>query len=107
MSEAAVWLTARITDAPDALRDRMLAALSEVSGAEEIHEHLGQASALCLERAMAEQARRESAMDLLAADALLTHACEAAAEAGSDVLAAFAGAWDATRFERLLPTAKT
>lgn len=107
MSEAASWLAARIADAPEALRARMLAALNDVNGVEEIHEHLGQAAALCLERAMSETARRESAMDLLTADALLTHACEAAAEAGSDVLAAFASAWDATRFEQILPTAKT
>lgn len=107
MSEAAAWLSPRITDAPEALRERMLAAVAEAGSAGEIHDRLGHAAALCLERAMAEQARRESAMDLLAADALLTHACEAAAEGGSDVLAAFAAAWDATRFEQLLPTAKT
>lgn len=107
MSKTASWLATRIADAPEALRERMLAALDSVNGAEEIHEHLGQAAALCLERAMAEPARRVSALDLLAADALLTHASEAAAEAGSNVLAGFASAWDATRFEQILPTAKT
>jgi hypothetical protein len=46
---------------------------------------------------------RASALDLLAADALLTHACEAAAATDSDTLATFAAAWSAQRFEHLLP----
>lgn len=96
-----------MADAPASLRERMLAALGAVNSTAEIHEQLGAAAALCLERAMAGQTRRTSAMDLLAADALMTHACEAAAEAGSHVLDAFAGEWNATRLGRLLPAATT
>jgi hypothetical protein len=102
MSEAGTWLSERIADAPDPLRERMLEALAEVNGADTIHDQLAQASAICLRNAMAEQALRVCAIGLLAADALMTHACEAAAEAGGDELAVFADAWNAERFERLL-----
>lgn len=102
MTDARSWLAERIAGAPPQLRDRMLGAVANVSGGS-IQEVLADAAAACLERAMAENVGRASALELLAADALLTHACEAAAEAGSDALAAFAAAWNADRFERLLP----
>lgn len=105
MSDTRSWLAERLADAPDTLRDRMLDAVANASGSGATHDVLANAAALCLERAMSEQARRASALNLLAADALMTHACEAAAEAGSDVLATFTAAWNAERFERLLPTA--
>ena len=101
-SEARKWLSERIADAPDALRERMLEALAEVNGGDTIYGQLADAAEICLRNAMAEQALRVCAMGLLAADALMTHACEAAAEAGGDELAAFAAAWSAERFEQLL-----
>ena len=100
--DARSWLSERIADAPDALRERMLAALADVNGEETVHGQLADAAAICLQNAMAEQALRVCAIGLLAADALMTHACEAAAETGGDELAAFAAQWDAKRFEQLL-----
>ena len=102
MSEVSNWLSERITNAPDPLRERMLEALAEVNGGATICGQLADASAICLRNAMAEQALRVCAIGLLAADALMTHACEAAAEAGGDELAAFSAAWSAERFEQLL-----
>ena len=107
MSAASAWLADRISSAPESLREAMLAALDEVNEAPEIHEHLAQAATVCLERAMSGQTRREKAMDLLAADALMTHACEAAAEPESENIEAFAAAWDAARFEQILPAVRT
>jgi hypothetical protein len=102
MSDARMWLSERIADAPDPLRERMLEALAEVDGGETTYNQLAEAAAICLRNAMTEQALRVCAIGLLAADALMTHACEAAAEAGGDELATFAGAWSAARFEQLL-----
>ncbi len=45
---------------------------------------------------------RQNAIDLLAADALLTYACEAAAEEGPEALDRFTGSLDFRRFEMLL-----
>jgi hypothetical protein len=101
-SDARDWLTVRIADAPDPLKERMLEGLAEVDGVGPIYDQLADAAAICLRSAMAEQALRVCAMGLLAADALLTHACEAAAEAGGDELAAFAAGWNPERFEQLL-----
>jgi len=48
------------------------------------------AAAACLQQALALGDDRRAALDLLAADALLTSACEAAAGSGSPPLATFA-----------------
>ena len=40
----------------------------------------------CVAHSLASDGGRDVAIDLLAADALLTHACEAAAEAGPEAL---------------------
>ena len=101
MSEAWQWLEPRIEDAPEALRDRMHAALA-TSSAGSVHEQLADGAAICLRIALQRPARRASAMDLLSADALLTHACAAAAEAGPDVLAQFTATLDAQQFERIM-----
>lgn len=102
MSDATHWLSQRVTDAPEQLRARMFAALDMASATAPVHERLALAASDCLMRALRDQASRASALDLLAADALLTHACEAAAEIDSDTLATFAAAWSAQRFEQLL-----
>lgn len=103
MSHATHWLSERLVDAPEQLRARMFAALDTTSASTPVHERLALAARYCLLRALRDHANRASALDLLAADALLTHACEAAAEVDSDTLTAFAAAWDARRFEQLLP----
>jgi hypothetical protein len=106
MTAAREWLMVRISDAPDGLRERMLAALNDTNANDgKTQDLLARAATACMQRAMTEQPRRDCALDLLAADALLTHACEAAAEQGSEALAAFTGSWNAERFEQLLQAA--
>ncbi len=99
MSSAAAWLEAQITDAPPQLRARMLA---EVRDAAAIPDALAAAARACLARVLRDPDGSEAALDLLAADALLTHACAAAAEQGEAELAAFTSALDAAHFQQLL-----
>jgi hypothetical protein len=99
------WLAGRIDHAPPQLREAMLAAVADIEADLELHDRLAEAAARCLQRAVRAQIHRECALDLLTADALLTHAAEAAAEAGSDTLAAFAAEWNAQRFDSILQSA--
>jgi hypothetical protein len=101
MSDVVAWLAERLHDAPEPLRTRMEAAVASVMSEAPMHEQLAQAAQRCFARALRDSSH-ESALDLLAGDALLTHACEAAAEAGSATLAVFANAWSAEHFEQLL-----
>jgi uncharacterized membrane protein len=82
------WLTSREPAPPAPLMTRMLAALGSDGSREE-----SDASALCLEAATRilvpllaeERPGRESALDLLAADALVTYAFEAAGASADDL----------------------
>jgi hypothetical protein len=103
MSDARRWLLQRLDGAPGPLRQRMLEELAASDDAD-VAAALAGAAARCLEQALKAPAERASALDLLAADALLTHACEAAADAGPEALAAFTQAWSPRRFEALLPS---
>ena len=105
MSEAARWLETRIADAPAPLRARMLNALVATDTDDDVATQLAQAAMTCLSASLHNTNERACAHDLLAADALLTHACEAAAEQGSDALIRFAESWDASRFDALLGAA--
>lgn len=105
MSDAASWLATRIDGAPAQLRDHMTAALAGTDASLPVAEQLALAAADCLTRALAAPSSRASALDLLAADALLTHACESAAGTAGE-LAGFASRWNTARFEQLL-TART
>lgn len=77
-------------DVPPALRERMLEALATAlegqpapqPGTSEAAEWLASAARDRLRTVLQSSGERAAAIDLLAADALLTHACEAAAEAG-------------------------
>jgi hypothetical protein len=80
---------------PAALRERMRVALADAraGGAPDGSgpgEMLARAALDCLRLVLASSGERESALDLLAADALLTDAVAAAAERGPAALAAFA-----------------
>jgi hypothetical protein len=97
VTELTSWLAQRGASAPEQLRVRMERAIAAVPADGTMHERLALAAEHCLAHGCAD-ASRASALDLLAADALLTHACEAAAEVGCDVLHAFAARWDASRF---------
>jgi len=100
VTELESWLAQRGADVPEQLRVRMQRAIAAVPSHGTFHERLMLAAEQCLVRGCAD-ASRASALELLAADALLTHACEAAAEAGCDVLEAFAAQWGAPRFATL------
>lgn len=99
MSDALHWLSARLQDAPEQLKQRMITALAEVEARPDIEHHLAEAAMLCLRTSVDIADRRECAFQLLAADALFTHASEAAMEKGSDALAKFTTTWNAIRFE--------
>ena len=94
------WLAERVEGAPEQLRVRMATAIAAVPSDAPLYDRLALAAEQCLMRGCRDAAR-ENALELLAADALLTHACEAAAEAGSETLNAFAARWDAARFDSL------
>jgi hypothetical protein len=86
---------------PERLLARMDAALAGRTESE-IPEALAGAAFSCLRAALAGGADRSAAWDLLAADALLTYACEAAAERGPDGLSALGRVVSAERFMQLL-----
>ena len=74
MSVVRAWLAGRSPRPPEAL------ALSIDEGAGDVTEGLTAAGLAALERALEGRGERRGAFDLLAADALLTYACECAAE---------------------------
>ncbi len=79
------WLAARTTGAPGDLSARMRSAWAQVQGADarmSRSRRLLEAAATCIERALGAGSDRRAALDLLAADGLLTVACDAAAEEG-------------------------
>jgi hypothetical protein len=101
--DAWAWLTAREPDMPEALRARMYEVLESADGrAHDIALRFGFAATLCLQRALALGDDRAAALDLLAADAFLTHGAEAAAEGGSDALSTFASSFGADALDRLV-----
>ncbi|HEX7048732.1 MAG TPA: hypothetical protein VF188_00870 [Longimicrobiales bacterium] len=117
------WLDARQPAAPEGLRARMAEAVSAPATARLAAEHcaagaaapgaaptrgawlaavLAAAAVVTMRRVLAAPGGRAAAYDLLAADALLTYACEAAAEAGLDALEATTHAHDPVRLAELL-----
>lgn len=102
MKDALAWLSPRVAGAPKQLEQRMTEALQAVAAQRTVQDQLAEAALWCLRRSLEEEQRAEKALQLLAADALLTHACEAAAEMGSDALTLFTATWNANRFESLL-----
>lgn len=112
---ATVWLDRQRPVPPPRLRARMLEALAATpevgadGAAPARARHMAEAAVGILGRlsagADASGARpssRERALDLLAADALLTAACEAAGEVGEDAVLAIAGQYGPHRLARLL-----
>jgi hypothetical protein len=80
---AGAWLVARVPDAPAELLERMLAAVRATPDAD-VATGLARAAHHCLTHVLESDGGRSAAVDLLAADALLTHALEAAAEQGEE-----------------------
>jgi hypothetical protein len=93
VSAAERWLRGRLGEAPPRLREAMLSALAE--GGAPVPDALAAAALRLYEQVLGGSGGREDALPLLAADALLTHALEAQAEADPDGLAAFARRWGA------------
>src|SRR5688500_5570900 len=87
MSEAArTWLATHADDVPAQLQQRMEEAAGAVGALPRVADELAAAAVECLRLAAQRCDERAAALHLLAADALLTHACALAAEAGSDAL---------------------
>ena len=84
MSDSGGWVARRLAPAPASLRRRIEAALAEGAGAAEVAEELPGRLRAVAQRLLAEAksgpATRETAMTLLAADALITLSCEWTAE---------------------------
>jgi hypothetical protein len=91
--DARAWLAGRRAGVPPALHARMIAALDEAldDGAPAVPGvpgALGAAALACLRAALPHCDERAAALHLLAADALITAACEAAAQDADDAAAA-------------------
>ena len=86
-SEATVWLAGRLEGVPGELASEMRLLVEEVAGcaAPDVPRLLAAAGLRGLDAVSEEDSGRESALRLLAADALLTVAFEAAADLGLDV----------------------
>jgi hypothetical protein len=91
---AAAWLRAHVPDTPPALMDAMLAALPS-DGGDSIPDALAAGAMRLYAELRAGCAERADALPLLAADALLTHALQAQADADLDALPAFCERWGA------------
>lgn len=93
-STAAAWLRAHAGDAPPLLMHAMLAALP-TDGADSVADALASGALGIYQALLHTRGGREDALPLLAADALMTHALEAQAQADPDGLAAFGRRWGA------------
>jgi hypothetical protein len=93
MSEAEMWLRARVSAAPARLLQTMIAALPAGTGT--LPDTLATAAAGLYSDVVDGSGGRDDALPLLAADALLTHAFQAQAELDSSGLAALADRWSA------------
>lgn len=87
-ASARAWIEAREPDIPEPLRGRMRSALSMTAGDADPATGLAHAALDCLHAALDAGDERRAALHLLAADALITHAAEAAAMDGEVALRA-------------------
>jgi hypothetical protein len=102
------WLAARSAAVPPALHDRMDAAVAAVpaTAPPDAAAELADAAVGCLRAAFDDCDSRGAALHLLAADALVTGACEAAAEAGPDTLDRLCASLSPVRLDALLPAGR-
>lgn len=98
------WLDERRPAMPPELRRAVDAALegSVSAGDVSLADRLAGAGLAALSRVAGAVPERSTATELLAADTLLTYACEAAAEAGPDALEGLTLRLDYARFARIL-----
>jgi hypothetical protein len=98
------WLERREPPAPPRLFERMHAALEgSTHTAARLDAIFGEAALVCLRAALDKGDTRAAALDLLAADALFSYACEAAAEVGPEAIERFARDFGAARLADLVP----
>jgi hypothetical protein len=100
VNDVVAWLERETRDAPESLRARILAAVNRDTN-ESVQNLLAAAAFNCLRSAAAHP--EHAAQDLLCADALLTHACAAAAAESDAELERFTAACDAYLFQQLHP----
>ncbi len=91
MTAARSWIADRVGRAPAELRDQILRDTEDISATASLQDALAGAGLAALERALAAPADRATALDLLAADALITLALLAQAEVRPEELGRFAG----------------
>jgi hypothetical protein len=97
------WLDQRQPPSPASLRETILEAVRlEDPGTGSGAARLATVALESLASLIHEPPTRAQAIRLLAADALLTYACEAAAEEGGDAVARLARDFDPARFDALL-----
>ncbi len=101
-AQALAWLDARPEPAPPELRERMAEALAGVT-AGTVPGALAEGALSCLQATMAAPQERATALDLLAADALLTYALEAAAEIGAAAIKEMTAAYGPDALAGMLP----
>lgn len=105
MNDVSDWLDRRRPGMPRELRRAVDAALGGV-GSDGAHDDvavlLAEAALAALARVARAAPERGTAAELLAADALLTYACEAAAELGPESLDRLTAGLDHARFAALL-----
>ena len=94
MSPAEAWLREHLADAPPRLLAEMIEAVATVESAG-VADALAEGAIALYARVLAGTGRREDALPLLAADALMTHALEAQAATDLAGLAAFTERWGA------------
>lgn len=107
MSGSYRWLDDRRPPMPPELRRAVVEAMGTVSreaaeGARGPAERLAEAGLAVLAEVAHSSPERSTALELLSADALLTFACEAAADAGPDALSLIVADLDYSRFQALL-----
>lgn len=90
LNESLVWFTDRSEGAPGALRERSAAFVRQVADQPDPSRRLARAAMDALAAALARPSDRAAALDLLAADALLTLSLLRQAETHPAALASFA-----------------
>lgn len=96
--DALSWIDDHLGDAPPSLVERMRELVRVSDGRTSAHA-LANAAAAGLRNAIEIGDKREAALDLLAADALLTHACELVASLDPDGLPGFVEEYGPDRIE--------
>ena len=98
------WLLERRPPPPFELKRRVVRAVEFIDcDGPTVADVLAAAGLDSLQRSIREGEQRSAANDLLAADALITYACEAAAEQGTDALSALLDHLELARFDALAP----